>query len=222
MNVNPNKFWDEKILKWEKDKYSPKLYDVNSSIKNRLQLAKSILKEIAPGRTVLELGCGSGLLAEDILSFGAINYIGVDISSVAIDAAKARLADNSKRNLTEFVVSDIQNIPSSKVDICFSLGLLDWLSLRDIEELNRKVDSQFYFHSFSEMRPLSLQQRLHQVYVFIMYGHKTNKYVPQYYTEKQIAESFKKSIKPIAFARPRNMSFGCFAYHLPNVPKALS
>lgn len=222
MEVSPNKFWDNKILQWEKDKYSKRLYDVNSSIKVRLHIARSILKKIAPGKSVVELGCGSGLLAEDILAFGAKNYSGFDISSVAVEAAKKRIEKSPYQDKIVFKTSDIQNLPKIQADICFSLGLFDWLDPAEIADLKNKMSSDYYFHSFSEKKPFSVQQRLHQIYVFLMYGHKTQEYIPKYFTELQMAEALNTADKKVSFLRPRKMSFGCFAYSLPEIPKDLS
>ena len=222
MKVNPNKFWDDKILKWEKDKYSKRRYDVNSSVKVRLQIARSILRKYSAGKIVIELGCGSGLLAEDIMSFGAKKYIGFDISSVAIDAAKKRLMNSPYKENVEFNTSDVQNLPNLNSDICFSLGLFDWLELSDIADLKNKVTSNYFFHSFSEKKPFSIQQRLHQIYVFLMYGHKTQEYVPKYFTDTQVADTLLEPNKKLEFLRPQGMSFGSFVYSLPDSLKDLS
>ncbi|MBT5108905.1 MAG: class I SAM-dependent methyltransferase, partial [Rhodospirillaceae bacterium] len=40
------------------------------------------------GRRIVELGCGSGLLARDLLACGALSYQGFDISPIAIDRAR--------------------------------------------------------------------------------------------------------------------------------------
>ena len=220
MKPDPATFWNKKILGWEKSKYAVKpglkVFDVNSSLKSRMDLARSILKELAPGRRIVELGCGSALLMEDIIEFGAKSYTGIDISNVAIDEAKKR-ATNKKIDNVELVSQKISELQPIKADICFSLGLLDWLSLFEISEVPQKIETQFYFHTFSEKKLFSYSQFLHRMYVYLMYGRKTGEYIPNYYSETQIVNALSElnSAKP-QFLRRKNLSFGCLAYQFPN------
>lgn len=225
MKSEPAKFWDKKILQWEKDKYSPKAvlfinFDVNSSIKSRMQLARSILKKLVPGQAILELGCGSALLAEDILGFGAKKYVGVDISNVAVQAAKERLSHTEMGTKVEFLVSNISDILPMKTDICFSLGLFDWLSPGEIALIQQKIETRFYFHTFSERKNFSPSQLLHRIYVYLMYGHKNSSYVPKYHSASDVTAA----LDPNNFCAPKllrraDLSFGSVAYHLPDEVK---
>lgn len=221
MKFEPSEFWDKKILQWEVDKYSlrkPLLidFDVNSSLKARMELARSILKKVAPGRTILELGCGSGLLAENCISFGAKKYVGVDISSIAIQSAKQKMQNSQASSQVEFINGSASEIPLLQADICFSLGLLDWLSLDEIAKLRKNVKCDFYFHTFSEKRKFSLSQIAHKLYVFLKYGHKNVGYVPKYHSADEIKTCLHsdRSPAPRLLRRPE-LSFGCVAYHLP-------
>lgn len=224
MKPEPAEFWDKKILQWEKDKYSPTsrlfvLFDVNSSVKSRMKLARSILKKMAPGRSVAELGCGSGLLAEEIIAYGATKYVGIDISAVAIEAAKQRVVD-SQGNI-EFVNANISEITAFKTDICFSLGLFDWLTPSEIKVIQQKVDTRFFFHAFSEKR-FSPSQFLHKLYVFLMYGRNSSGYVPKYHRAETILQSLvSTNISGAKFFRRPELSFGCVAYWLPEEPEDL-
>ena len=62
------KFWDNKIITWEREKYNKSnfIFDVNNSLKYRMFLAKEILFTIAKDKTVIEIGCGSGLLMNQL------------------------------------------------------------------------------------------------------------------------------------------------------------
>ena len=225
MKSEPAKFWDKKILQWEKDKYSPNPvlfinFDVNSSIKSRIQLARSILKDLVPGQSVLELGCGSALLTEDILGFGAKKYVGVDISSVAIQAAKKRLSHTEIESKVEFLVSNVSDISPIKTDICFSLGLFDWLSPGEIALIQQKIETRFYFHTFSERKSFSPSQFLHRIYVYLLYGYKNSSYVPKYHSANDISVALdpNNSCAP-KLLRRSDLSFGSVAYHLPDEVK---
>lgn len=227
MQAEPSTFWNNKILQWENEKYFTKQrllfnYDVNSSVKKRMELARSILKEIVRGQTVLELGCGSALLMEDILSFGAKKYIGVDVSSVAIKAANDRILNTEYESKIELVNKNITEYSPLKADICFSLGLFDWLSPHEISFLLKKTEATYYFHSFSEKKKFSFSQFFHRVYVYTKYGHKNHNYIPRYYTEREIVTSLENTtyFAPRVFRCPA-LSFGCIVYNLPQSMEAL-
>ncbi len=221
MKFDVSDFWDKKILKWEADKYSQKNtflvnFDINSSLKSRMDLARSILRKVAPGRTILELGCGSGQLAEQCISFGAERYVGIDISNVAIQSAKQRVQNSVSSSKIEFKTGSITEISQMQADICFSLGLVDWLDQNEIELLRTNVKCNFYFHTFSEKRSFSASQLLHRLYVFLKYGYKNMRYVPKYYSACEIKKILTLDNSPdLQFLRRPELSFGCVAHNLP-------
>jgi SAM-dependent methyltransferase len=220
MSVDRQQFWDHKILDWEADKYDHvngalgKVFDVNQSLKKRFDFAKKILAQAAKGKTILELGCGSGRLMEQALKAGAKKYIGVDISSVAINEAESRAKKRDLTATTEFHASGLSELRLGKVDLVFSLGLLDWLDLPELAEAFKHIPCEYYFHSYSEKR-FSLQQLAHRCYVYVLYGHKTKSYVPKYYSREQMKELFEAIYgEAPKFFRP-NISFGDIVYKLP-------
>jgi ribosomal protein L11 methylase PrmA len=77
-------FWDSKILKWENKRYFQQ--KCNSLIARR-ELAFKDLSKIIKGKSVIELGCGSAHLANNLLEQGATHYYGYDFSSKAIQNA---------------------------------------------------------------------------------------------------------------------------------------
>lgn len=208
-------FWDDKILNWEKEKYYAKnmFFDVNSSVKYRMKLTNKILSKISKNKVLLEIGCGSGLLIDELSKIGIKKYIGVDISSKAIKEAKlkAKLIENIE---FEFINADISQIKNLKVDICFSIGFIDWITIENIKLMNRKIKSNFFFHSFSEKK-ISMSQFCHRLFVFLKYGYKSNGYQPNYYEAKQILDCFIHSKNSTKFFRDNKLSFGTFIYNLP-------
>jgi SAM-dependent methyltransferase len=74
------------------------------------------------GKSVLELGCGEGHLTETVLC-GARSVMGVDISQLAIDRAKAR-------NLpyANFVVADFLDISLADFDVIAAIECLYYLA----------------------------------------------------------------------------------------------
>lgn len=208
-------FWNKKILKWEDEKYSNRgfIFDVNSSVKYRMFLAKNILSKIAKNKTIMEIGCGSGMLINNLDRLGVKKYIGIDISNEAIKKAKLNVA-NLKNIEVTFLRSDINEIRPQKVDVCFSLGLLDWISIQEINKINKTIDANIFFHSFSEKR-FSFYQMVHSAYVFTKYGYKTNGYKPFYYKSKDIYSCFKNGSSNISFYRNKKLSFGTLVHNLP-------
>jgi 2-polyprenyl-3-methyl-5-hydroxy-6-metoxy-1,4-benzoquinol methylase len=63
--------------------------------------------------SVLDLGCGSGVLRRWLRPLGAIDYVGVDLSKVAIDTASREWTDGS----TNFIARDVATyVPDRKFD----------------------------------------------------------------------------------------------------------
>jgi len=220
--LNPKTFWERKILDWEVSRYTKtttilgRLAGISgASVRYRMLLAQANVEAVAAGRRVVELGCGSGILAAGVMRAGAASYLGIDISENALVRARERIKEEGVGGDVRFQVSPISRIEVIEADLVFSLGLLDWLSDREIEQvfaLGRDID---YFHSFSERRP-SPSQILHRVYVACAYGHRTAGYVPHYHLASEIEAVAKKfSSLPFTVRRDRRLSFGAMITSLP-------
>jgi 2-polyprenyl-3-methyl-5-hydroxy-6-metoxy-1,4-benzoquinol methylase len=211
MSFDRKTFWDNKILVWEKDRYKKNSQLSNSSVQYRLDIAKNILKQIPDGWNVLELGCGSCLSIQDLPGEKKINYTGIDIAESAIKNAKEKFKSSDNHHF-KFISTDIANFKSEeKYDLCFSLGFLDWIELNEIDELKKKINTNYYFHSYSEKRT-SLAQMIHKAYVYLAYAYKTKSYRPKYYSEELMKGYFPHS----KFYRNPQLSFGTLLYHLPD------
>ena len=46
-------------------------------------VAKKLLLNLVPNKKILEIGCGSGLLAEELIKAGAKSYLGYDFAEHA-------------------------------------------------------------------------------------------------------------------------------------------
>ena len=146
---------------------------------------------------------------------GAKKYIGVDLAATAIAGAE-RAARQFGSLECELINGDVTEVHREDADICFSLGLLDWLSLEDIEKVRANIPSRHFFHSYSEKK-ITPQYLAHRAYVFSMYGHRSRGYVPRYYGEAEIRTALKGRLAPekVETFRSRRLSFGAIAYHLP-------
>ncbi len=66
---------------------------------------------------VLDIGCGSGILAIGSALLGASKAVGVDIDKTAVKVAIENAKLNNVTNLTEFIVGDLTDRISDKFDV---------------------------------------------------------------------------------------------------------
>ena len=207
-------FWNQKILSWESNKYKKsKMFDVNSSVKYRLRLAASLVHQTGEGKHLLELGCGSGHLWDQINTLNLSSYTGVDFSETAIAAFQKKVQGFKKFKVSLRCSDCTGEMPAA--DIVISLGLLDWLPLEKIKTISETHKKAWYLHSFSEKR-LSFSQMAHSLYVFINYGYKTGPYSPRYRKSDDYLSIFGSQAK---IYRNSKLSFGAFIHHLPDTVK---
>ncbi len=220
MSINKKQFWEDKIIGWEDIRYKrdTKNFNIfetfvnktNQTLIFRLNTAFKILEPLLRNKRIVELGCGSGFLAEKIINSGARSYVGYDISERAI----LRAIDISKKkkiyDKALFYAKSIKEIKEIDADYIFSLGTTDWLDDDELDHMFYISRNSENLHSISEDRN-SLPQLLHKLYVFLSYGRKTNKYVPRYYKTEKISNLIKKHLnKSTYYYRNKKMSFGTF------------
>jgi SAM-dependent methyltransferase len=76
------------------------------------------LEEYAQGGDVLDLGCGPGNTANELVFDAYRNYIGVDISEVALEKARKRTQENGRADKNSFVRSDFLGYaPAQEFDV---------------------------------------------------------------------------------------------------------
>lgn len=225
MSTDPKAFWEEKILTWEEGRYEPsktkgglleRIADASSrSLRYRIQTGVELLKDHVKGKSVLEVGCGSGLVAQKFIDAGATRYVGFDIAENAIAVANKRKVEQGWSDKISFHVGTIDRMAPVKEDIVFSLGVLDWLTDQELEILFARQGTADYLHAIAEKR-VSLSQYAHRAYVQVAYGHKTGAYRPRYFTAAQIAGLSAKHRKGpfYAFRNPK-LSFGALISSYP-------
>ncbi|MEK9673160.1 MAG: class I SAM-dependent methyltransferase [Rhodospirillaceae bacterium] len=109
----------------------------------------------------------------------------------------------------------VDSLPAGSFDIVFSLGLLDWLTDAQLEQLFAKSADGDFFHAIAERRT-NVIQLLHRFYVHVAYGHKTGGYKTRYYdvaTFRGLAE--RHGNKPVRVLRDPRLSFGAIISTLP-------
>ena len=156
MIKNPDyisKFWEKKILMWETLRYSNWLilYPLSWTVRSRLNRSFNIIKKrVEPSWSVLELGCGSGVLAKKIYKLFA-SYQGVDIAKNAIESAKIKI-DSPNVN---FIASNVLDITYEEYNLTIFLGLTDWLDESQMLKLFNKINSPNILFSYTETRAVS-------------------------------------------------------------------
>jgi len=84
----------------------------NPSELARYGVLAAFCQRLTPARTILDVGCGEGIL-RDLLRDGYQRYVGVDLSSVAIDAARREAGSHDS-----FVVADAESYaPGEAFDV---------------------------------------------------------------------------------------------------------
>lgn len=103
-----------------------KFYDLNGAI---MRAYDRFLQEHVPGKSILDFGCGNGSNIERLADMKPAFLAGIDISSVAIEQARAK-ALHYRLN-SEFSVMDAHNLtfPNETFDVVLGGAILHHLDL---------------------------------------------------------------------------------------------
>jgi len=104
---------------------------------------KRILKEIIKNKSVLDLGCGSGIFTNELIKFNPKNITGIDLSGGLINIAKREYPK------IDFLVGDAKNTPfkNSEFDVVSSSLMVHYFDnlISLFKEINRILKSNGYF-----------------------------------------------------------------------------
>ena len=131
-----------------------------------MHYALQLVSPFIYNKTVLDLGCGSGIFCFKLLKRGAGRVIGIDFSINAIQKAKERAMELKVMNRCEFICANVVEIDLPKSYITTSLGLLDYLNKEEIQNLFKKLKSPYFLFTFLQRgyRPFDLLHRLYLRY----------------------------------------------------------
>ena len=86
------------------------------------------------GRSVLDLGCGEGYCARELKRRGAGDYVGVDLSSQMIAAAKEQ-ESNDRYGIEYRAVNVLEYAPERQFDLCIAVFLFNYLRVADMQRV---------------------------------------------------------------------------------------
>ena len=224
MGFDKKKFWENKIVGWEDKRYSFKInksgflqafgISLGSSLLFRIQKSAEILRPYLANKSLLELGCGSGLLFNELSDSKIKKYIGIDWAPSAIDKAIVKFESSAKLPPSKFIVGNFMDMDFPEFDVVVALGVLDWLEIDEIDTLFSKTKSRKFLFSISEKRN-SLNRWIHSLFIFLTYSWKNKGYVPKYYEVAEIIRVARNyGHNEVKIFRDPRMSFGAFIYQL--------
>jgi len=163
-------YWDRRIGSWDDSSYDRGhghglMGKLRSSVDARMRLALTLLAPHAQGKTVLDLGCGGGRVAvEMVRSLGAAKAHGIDISPAAIEKGNALAKRAEVGDRVTFEVGTVERDTFPRADITLGLGLLDWLNDEETERLLTALEGRRIVLSYSE-EDGSLAEIIHRFYL---------------------------------------------------------
>jgi ubiquinone/menaquinone biosynthesis C-methylase UbiE len=107
------------------------------------RLLYKLLKKYAPGKNILDYGCGHGLHAIQMSKFGAQKVTGIDLSEESLKIARKR-AEKEKITNVQFLKTDAErlDLPDNSFDIVFDGGTFSSINIETgLKEIARVLKS---------------------------------------------------------------------------------
>ncbi len=116
---------------------------------------------VKPDNTLLDIGCGSGILSIAGVLLGAKSATGVDIDTTAIKVSKENAEKNNILDKTEFIKGDLCDKISGKYDIiCANIVADAIISLSSVVHRFMKEDSLFLCSGIINIRAEETEKAL--------------------------------------------------------------
>lgn len=160
-------FWNTRVANWDANRYGDNkdaMSMLHATVRNPDESVHFrnhiVLEHLTPhigGKHIVELGCGTGRLAQALIERGAASYTGYDFAANAVAIAEQRTAEQGLQDRIHFKCATIDELTPMDGDFVFSMGLLSWIPMPLVEHvfsITRGID---FLHNFSEQR-LSLRQ----------------------------------------------------------------
>ncbi len=215
--MNSGEYWDKKIIEWEDSMGDRKNVSIiekcaarfRQPLRDRMKISMEMMAPLAEGKTILDLGCGSGYFAFELYkNTHPKQVIGMDISGNAVRRAQDLARQLNLDAACTFVEGDAALVELPAADITVGLGFLDYLTEKEIADLFGKLKSKYFLFSFSE-KSISLPRFLHILY---MWSQKCPKHF--YFSESEILKCIGDHYKNVQFFRDKRLSFSCIVHNL--------
>ncbi len=92
------------------------------------------------GRSVLDIGCGEGYCARELKRMGAGDYLGVDLSSQMIEAAKIQ-EEKDQYGIEYRVCNMVEFTPDRQFDLCIAVFLFNYLRVDEMQRVISMVQN---------------------------------------------------------------------------------
>ncbi len=100
---------------------------LRASVHERFRLAFNLLGDMS-GRSVLDIGCGTGRYMFESVKRGAVDVVGLDAAAGAVAAARRMAGDLAMEKRVRFLQSDFMDYePGRKFNVVFAIGYFDYI-----------------------------------------------------------------------------------------------
>ena len=172
-NNDAREFWESYIETFDASRHARKkninslIYWATRNPHDSIVFRKHVIHEhfaqYVHGKRVVELGCGTGRYAQDIIDCGAHSYQGYDIAEASIRRATDTITQSGLTDRIAFTRADVGELSSLKADFVFSTGLIPCLSLELVDHLFSISGQADFFHTINEPR-INIRQYLRTFY----------------------------------------------------------
>jgi SAM-dependent methyltransferase len=211
-------YWDKKIIEWEDSMRGGADISLIEKLAAyfrkhlfyRSALAMDMLIPLVKGKTVLDLGCGSGFFSFELYDRAKPRHMtGIDISPQAVRRAQAIAKEKGWSDGFLFREGDAASLSLPKTDFTIGLGFLDYLNLEEIHSLFERLASPYFLFSFAE-RKIVLFRYMHILYMLLQ---RCPKHF--YNTKKEIRQSIGPRFHNVQFVNHKKMRLTCIVHNLP-------
>jgi 2-polyprenyl-3-methyl-5-hydroxy-6-metoxy-1,4-benzoquinol methylase len=112
---------------------------VRASVRMRFELAFEILGDLS-GKSVLDIGCGSGRYMFRALEKKADYIVGIDAAAGALEQARKIAEELNLKDRLEFIKADFMDFASDrKFDVIFAVGYFDYI-FNPLDHLQKMIN----------------------------------------------------------------------------------
>lgn len=135
---------------------------IRASVRLRFDLAFEIVGDLN-GKSVLDVGCGSGRYVFESIKRGATKAVGLDAAAGAVALARNVAMDLEVKDQVEFIETDFMDFDTDrKFDVIFAVGYFDYI-FDPVTHLKKmiRLSSGIIYASFPKLwSPLSAVRKI--------------------------------------------------------------